>query len=101
MAAARSERRKVGFGGVARGVVLVSGGLAVRGATARFWGGAGAEDQHHQSPGGSYSGSRAAEQTPVDDVLNKDGQWGEGGTSGALTSNMSPTHTFNVSIGKI
>ena len=33
-----------------------------------------------QSPAGSYPGSRALEQAPVEDALRRDDQWGEGST---------------------
>ena len=57
---------------------MVSGGFEARGATARFSSGAGAEDQHHQSPTGSHSGSLANEQAhgrPVGQRRQHQGCW--------------------------
>ena len=78
LAAATSDILEVGSGGAERGGVVVSGGPEPRGPTARFRNGAGAENQHHQSPAGSCLDSRAAGQAPVVDELRRDGQWGEG-----------------------
>ena len=78
--AASSDRCTIGFGDSARGGVIFSGGLEARGSTARFWSGAGAEDQHRQSSAGSYPDSRTAEEAPVEDVLRRNGQWRKGDT---------------------
>ena len=45
----------------ARSDRLGAGGFEARGATVIFWSGAGAEDQHHQSPARSYPGFKTTE----------------------------------------
>ena len=97
---ARSDECGLGSGGAARGGVVVSG-LKARGATASFWSDAGAEDQYHQSPAGSYPGSQSAGQAPVEGVLRRDSQWGKGCTISGFDPERESAAHFNVSVVKI